>query len=153
MACGLASAADARPQATFQGPYKASTEHPPPMGLHKEGCEKQAAIRHLPRKEVVFLCVFVARCYHVFPRFLCVFSLGPNRFCSSRPTKKTQCSCSSRFYRGIPVYFSYVFSSGPRFPISSSEIVSRSVFMELERRAPGETLTWASPFRFCEHGP
>ena len=27
------------------------------------------------------------------------------------------------------------------------------MFMELERRAPGETLTRGSPFQFREHGP
>ncbi len=38
VACGLASAADARPQATF-GPYKASTEHPPTPGTRKRSAE------------------------------------------------------------------------------------------------------------------
>ncbi len=56
VACALASAADARPQATFRDPYKASMEHPPLRGLHKEGCERLATIRHPPRKEIGFLC-------------------------------------------------------------------------------------------------
>ncbi len=39
------------------------------------------------------------------------------------------------------------------FPNFEFRIVSLSVFAELERRAPGETLTRGSHFQFCEHGP
>ena len=39
------------------------------------------------------------------------------------------------------------------FPNFEFRIVSLSVFMELERRALGETLTQGSPFQFREHGP
>ena len=54
-----------------------------------------------------------------------------------------------KVFPGFSVRF-FVWALVPNFEFRK---VSRSVFMEPERRAQGETLTRGSPFQFREHGP
>ena len=131
----------------FGAPMKPLRDIPPLWGLHREGCEGQAAIWHQPRKEMLF-SAFAARFYRVL--FLRFFCWAPAVFLAGR-NKNTSVPVILGFiqvFPGFSIRF-FVWALVPNFEFRK---VSRSVFMEPERRAPGETLTRGSPFQFREHG-
>ncbi len=130
-------------------PYKASTEHPSHMGsaqgrVRKASCHPSSA----EKINMFFVCLlsFITS-FLGFSRFVS----RPWPFFSSRQ-KKRKFSFPSRFYHGSPRVFRtfFVWAPVPNFEFRK---VSRSAFMELERRTPSETLTRGSPFQFHEHRP